>query len=84
MSFEPVERIDIATITRNKREELRVELLRMQDGRWRFSARVWYREADVMKPARDGFTLSIDGLAEFADAVSVAMKEAHDRALIMP
>jgi hypothetical protein len=81
-AFEPIERVLVATIRRNVREELRIELFHMADGAWRFSARVWFREDGEMKPSRNGFTLPIDAVSEFAGAVTAAVGEARDRGAI--
>lgn len=81
-AFDPVERVQIAALTKNKRHELRTELLRMPDDAWRLSVRIFFRDGDEMKASREGFTLAVESLAEFAGQITAASAEAQRRGLL--
>lgn len=79
---EAVERIPIAVIPKNAREEVRVELFRLESGSWRLAVRTWFRENDKIKPTRNGITLPVDAVSKLAGALTAAAGEVQSRGLI--
>lgn len=80
---EPTERVKITSVRKNSRETLHVDLLRMEDGRWRFSARLWFvNEQGQPAPGRSGFTMPAEALPELSPALQEALREARDRGIL--
>jgi hypothetical protein len=83
-SSEPIERIEIATIERSGHDQVRIGLIRMPDDlSWWLSARIWFRnKAGEFAPGRGGLTFPASMIPELSAAISAAVQEVRDRALI--
>ncbi len=65
----------IASIRKNAREEIRVELT-TYNGRRLCNVRVWFEADDgSYRPSKAGVTMRADLLKEFADAAQSALQE---------
>lgn len=71
----------IATIRKNTREEIRVDLT-TYGGHRLFNARVWYQADDgTMQPGKSGVAFKAALLPVFAEAVFLALEKARDGGL---
>jgi len=72
----------IATIRRNSREEVRVQL-QEYNGQPVFALRAWFKADDgSMRPSRDGITLRVGLLPEVAKALADAEHQARNEGLL--
>lgn len=75
--------IIVAEWPRNKREVIRVEIHEYQ-GRLIIGCRVWWSDGDgVLRPGKDGITLSLKHLPQLAEAFAKALATAADLGLPM-
>ena len=81
-TLEPAERVTIASAPKNQREVLKIEAYRMPDGKWRYGARIWFRDGEEWKPSREGWSLPIETASEVALAFHAVVQAARDRELI--
>jgi transcriptional coactivator p15 (PC4) len=64
------------------RERLRVEVKQWQ-GRWIFTAwRFWQNEAGEWKPGKNGVSIRIERMEQFAHAVAKAVETAKTRGIV--
>jgi hypothetical protein len=69
----------IATVPKNKREEVRISI-DVFNGQHIFNSRVWYEaENGKRKPAKAGLALRLECLEAYAEAVTSALMAAKAR-----
>jgi hypothetical protein len=68
---------------RNSRGDLARIAIDRYEGRFIIDLRSWWRDSEgVLRPSRDGLSLSIEHLAKLADGVRAALRRAEEFGLL--
>lgn len=67
----------IATLPKNRREELRIALSEYKGYR-RISVRIWANDNKEARPTRQGFSVSVESGKKLLSAITAAIKAAEE------